>query len=107
MPDRNVMGLFDEDLDPATTDDVTWLEALLRTSVEPEDWPYCGTRLIMRIRELEDLMRELVDARAKAKRRSRWYEQEQIMAPAYAKLRRLVPEEVQLETVLSALDEGE
>lgn len=62
MPDRNIMGLFDEDLDAASNDDVTWLEATLRTSIEPQDWPYWGTRLIKRIRSHEQLVQDLLEA---------------------------------------------
>lgn len=97
MPEK--MGLFDERLPAAVADDVTWLEATLRTSVEPQDWCYWATRLIKRIHEHEELARRLLDARAEAVRLGEPLEREDRIAPLFAELRRTTPAELRCEAL--------
>lgn len=97
MPEK--MGLFDERLPAADCDDVTWLEASLRISIEPQDWPYWATRLIRRLHEHEELARRLLEARAEAVRLAEPLERDDRLAPLFAELRRSTPLEFRCEAL--------
>lgn len=98
------MGSFDEDFDrlsAADADDVAWLEATLRSQVEPQDWPYWGIRLIKRIRSHEEFVRDLLEAvRKRGSRPSQSW-----LAPELSALEAAIPKDVQRGQELGAADE--